>query len=56
VLEGGFDRNSRFVHIPRLDLGRLSQYFRTSMVAFFLQRQLLNERLARNMLEWTQFA
>jgi hypothetical protein len=35
VLEGGFDRQGRFVHIPRLDLGRLSQYFRANMVSFF---------------------
>jgi hypothetical protein len=34
VLEGGFDGKGRFVHIPRLDLGRLSQYFRANMVNF----------------------
>ena len=65
-LEGGFDRQGRFVHIPlggsgaqprgspTLDLARLARYFRASMVAFFLQRSLINERLARSMLEWTQ--
>ena len=52
VLEGGFDANGRFVHIPRLDLSRLSQYFRASMVDFFFKRQLINQRLARNMLQW----
>jgi len=26
VLEGGFDPSGRFVHIPQLDLARLSQY------------------------------
>ena len=52
-LEGGFDREGRFIHVPCLDLDRLSQYFRSSMVAFFLKRTLLNERLARNMLGWT---
>ena len=52
VLEGGFDRTGRFLHIPRLDLTKISQYFRASMVAFFLKRQLINERLARNMLQW----
>jgi hypothetical protein len=51
--EGGFDRQGRFVHVPSLDLARLSQYFRCTMVAFFLKRTLLNERLARNMLGWT---
>ena len=44
VLEGGFDRQGRFVHIPRLDLGKLSEYFRSSMVDFFLQRGRPNSR------------
>jgi hypothetical protein len=52
-LEGGFDRQRRFVHIPTLDLARLVRYFRTAMVTFFLQRSLINGRLARSMLEWT---
>jgi hypothetical protein len=52
-LEGGFDRQGRFVHIPTLDLARLAKYFRAAMVAFFLQRSLIGERLARSMLEWT---
>jgi len=65
-LEGGFDRQGHFVHIPlggsgaqprgspTLDLARLARYFRTAMAAFFLQRSLINERLARSMLEWTR--
>jgi hypothetical protein len=52
-LEGGFDRHGQFVHIPTLDLAKLAHYFRASMVAFFLKRSLLNERLARSMLGWT---
>jgi hypothetical protein len=52
-LEGGFDRQGRFVHVPALNLARLAQYFRASMVAFFLKRSLINERLGRNMLQWT---
>jgi len=39
--------------VPSLNLSELSQYFRSRMVAFFLKRTLLNERLARNMLGWT---
>lgn len=39
--------------MPSLDLAKLSQYFRSSMVAYFLYRCLLNERLARNMRGWT---
>ena len=37
-LEGGFDRQGRFMHLPSLDLTRLAQYFRASVVAFFLNR------------------
>jgi hypothetical protein len=52
-LEGGFDRNGRFVHIPTMNLAKMSACFRHRVVEFFRQRQLLNERLAKNMLEWT---
>jgi hypothetical protein len=64
-LKGGFDRQGRFVHIPlggsgaqprgspSLDLDTLARYFRAAMVAFFLQRSLISERLARSMLAWT---
>jgi hypothetical protein len=46
VLEGGFDPSGRFVHLPRLDLCRLSQHFRTCMVDFFFKCQLINARYA----------
>jgi hypothetical protein len=39
--------------VPSLNLDKLNQYFRSRMVAFFLKRTLLNERLAWNMLDWT---
>jgi hypothetical protein len=51
VLEGGFDPSGRFLHVPQLELARLSQYFRACMVDFFFQRQLINERLARRPLD-----
>jgi hypothetical protein len=38
--------------VPSLKLSKLSQYFRSSMVAFFLKHTLLNERLAKNMPGW----
>jgi hypothetical protein len=52
-LEGGFDREGRFVHVPTVDLAKMSGCFRQRVIAFFLERKLLNERLARNMLDWT---
>lgn len=45
-LEGGFDRQGRFVHVPALDLARLARYFRTAMVAFFLPPALAHQRAA----------
>jgi hypothetical protein len=51
-LEGGFDHEGRFVHVPQIDLQKMSACFRQRVVAFFLERKLLNERLGRSMLEW----
>jgi hypothetical protein len=52
-LEGGFDGGGHFVHVPSLDMAKLSQYFRSTVIGFFLERRLINERLARNMLDWS---
>jgi len=52
-LEGGFDHEGRFVHVPQFDLQKMSACFRQRVIAFFLERKLLNERLGRSMLEWT---
>lgn len=49
-LEGGFDRHVRFVHLSNIDLAKMSACFRPRVIAFFLQRKLLNERLAKCML------
>jgi len=52
-LEGGFDHEGRFVHVPTVDLVKMSACFRQRVIAFFLERKLLNKRLARSMLDWT---
>jgi hypothetical protein len=52
-LEGGFDAEGRFLHIPDVDLKKMSSCFRQRVIAFFRERKLLNERLAKNMLAWT---
>ena len=44
-LEGGFDNEGSFVHIPTVDLAKMSACFRQRVVAFFVERKLLNERL-----------
>jgi hypothetical protein len=52
-LSGGFDQEGRFVHVRTVDLAKMSGCFRQRVIAFFLERKLLNERLAKNMLDWT---
>ena len=51
-LEGGFDPDGRFVHVPTVDLANMSACFRQRVIAFFLERKFLNERLAKNMVQW----
>ncbi len=48
----GFDQEGRFVHVPTVDLAKMSGCFRQRVIAFFLERKLLNERLAKNMVNW----
>jgi hypothetical protein len=52
-MEGGFDRQGRFVHLPAMDLARMSSCFRQRVIGFFVRRKLLNERLAKSMVNWT---
>jgi len=52
-LEGGFDHEDRFVHVPKVDLQKMSCCFRQRVIAFVLERKILNERLARNILDGT---
>ena len=41
------------MHVPSLDVAKLSQYFRSTVIRFFLQQRLINERLAKSMQNWT---
>ena len=43
----------RFVHIPRIDLQKMSSCFRQRVIACFLERKLLDQWRAKNMLDWT---
>ncbi len=45
--EGGFDHYGRFLHLPPMDLFRMSGCFRQRVVAVFLQRKLLRRQSAR---------
>ncbi|MBA7532695.1 hypothetical protein ES705_24925 [subsurface metagenome] len=50
VLEGGFDEEGNFVFIPFDNLDKMSEYFRRMIIKFFLDKKLINERFARNLL------
>jgi len=52
VLEGGFDEQGRFIHVPLGDLSRMSEYFRRMIIKFFLQKKLIAEKFAQNLLSW----
>lgn len=52
VLEGGFDDQGRFIHVPLGDLSRMSEYFRRMIIKFFLAKKLIAEKMAQNLLSW----
>ncbi len=52
MLEGGFDENGRFVHIPFGNLDRMSEYFRRVIIKFFLKKELISARLATSLINW----
>ena len=52
VLEGGFDSEGTFFYIPFSGLENMIEYFRRSIFNLFLEKKLINEPLARNMLSW----
>jgi len=52
VLEGGFDEEGNFVFIPFGNLDKMSEYFRRMIIKFFLDRKLINESFAQNLLTW----
>jgi hypothetical protein len=52
LLEGGFDDDGAFVYLPFSGLGKMTEYFRRSVLQFFTEKKLLTEQLARNLLSW----
>ena len=51
-LEGGFDQQGRFHHVPFGDLARMAQAFRRRLLALFLQRGLIERDRAEGLLCW----
>ncbi len=52
VLEGGFDENGNFIHIPFGNLHEMIEVFRRSVVKFFLDSELISQDMADNLLRW----
>ena len=49
VLQGGFDKQGRFIHVPLGNLDKMSEHFRRMIISFFLEKKLKTERLAKNL-------
>jgi hypothetical protein len=52
VLEGGFDEEGTFFYIPFSGLQSMVEVFRRRVIKLLVQRELLNEDFARNLLSW----
>jgi hypothetical protein len=51
-MEGGFDEQGRFHHVPFGDLTRMAQAFRRRVLALFLQHGLIERHRAEGLLCW----
>ena len=47
VLEGGFDGEGRFVHVPLSGRGQMTEVFRRRLICLLVQKELLAEYIAR---------
>jgi len=52
VLEGGFDEEGTFFYIPFSGLQSMTELFRRRVIKLLVQRKLLNDDFARNLLSW----
>jgi hypothetical protein len=52
VLEGGFDRQGRFCHIPFGNLQHMAEVFRRRVIVLFLQRKFIDRSRAASILGW----
>ena len=52
VLEGGFDSEGTFFYLPFRGLENMTEIFRRCIFKLFLEKKLINESFARNMLSW----
>jgi hypothetical protein len=52
VLEGGFDEAGRFIHVPLSGLDQMTEVFRRRLIWLLVEKDLLAEEFARNLLTW----
>ena len=52
VLEGGFTEEGCFVYLPVSDTTKMSELFRRLVIKLFLEKKLINESFAQNLLSW----
>jgi hypothetical protein len=51
-LEGGFDDEGTFFYIPFSGLQSMVEVFRRRVIKLLVERKLLNDDFARNLLSW----
>ena len=52
VLEGGFDEEGTFFYIPFSSLQSMVEIFRHGVIKLLVEKELLNQSFARNLLSW----
>ncbi len=52
ILEGGFDLQGNFIFIPIHSLDKMTECFRRRVIRFFLDKELITESFASNLLSW----
>jgi hypothetical protein len=52
VLEGGFDEEGRFIHVPLSGLKQMTEVFRRRLIWLLVEKKLLAEDFAQNLLSW----
>jgi len=51
-LEGGFDEQGNFVYLPISNTKQITEFFRQLVIKHFVDKKLLNENFAQNLLSW----
>ena len=52
VLEGGFDETGTLIHVPLTNLTQMTEVFRRRLIWLLVEKELLAEDFAQNLLSW----